>query len=69
MKNLRHLEKKLNIWFADKDLFKTAFIHKSFLNENKKRNISSNEKLEFLGDSVLSLIASQYLFEKYPLFS
>ena len=69
MKNLNYLENKINIRFNDKILLKTAFIHRSYLNENKKRNINSNEKLEFLGDSVLSLISSQYLFENYPLFS
>src|SRR3989338_5483275 len=67
--NLSELEKKLNIVFMDKNLLKTAFMHRSYLNENKKRKLESNEKLEFLGDSVLSLITSSYLFKKYPDFS
>jgi ribonuclease-3 len=69
MKSLKYLEKELNIFFNNKELLKNAFIHRSYLNENKKRTVVSNEKLEFLGDSVLSLISSQYLFINYPLYS
>jgi len=67
--NLSELEKKLNIVFMDKNLLKTAFMHRSYLNEHKKTKYESNEKLEFLGDSVLSLITSSYLFRKYPNYS
>lgn len=67
--NLSELEKKLNIVFMDKNLLKTAFMHRSYLNEHKKTKYESNEKLEFLGDSVLSLITSSYLFKKYPNYS
>lgn len=56
-------------WLKDKisqdPLFLTAFTHRSFLNETTEQ-IASNERLEFLGDSVLSLIISNYLFEKRP---
>lgn len=48
-------------------LRRQAFIHRSYLNESKER-ISSNERLEFLGDSILSFIVSKYLYEKYPNF-
>jgi len=63
---LYQLEKKINIYFKDKKLLKNAFIHRSYLNEHKDLKLCSNEKLEFLGDSVLSLITSVYLFKKYP---
>lgn len=53
--------------FNDQKLYKQAFIHRSFLNESKEK-ISSNERLEFLGDSILSFVVSKYLFEKYPNF-
>src|SRR3989339_1127353 len=60
------LEKKINIKFKDRDLLENVFIHRSYLNEHKKSDLQSNERLEFLGDSVLSLITSVYLFKKYP---
>ncbi len=54
--------------FQNKILFKRAFVHRSYLNEHKEEQIGSNERLEFLGDAVLELIVSLYLFKKYPLF-
>ncbi len=68
MKNLASLEKNIGITLKDKELLKNAFIHRSYLNENKSFHLHSNEKLEFLGDSVLSLISSVYLFKKFPTF-
>lgn len=58
---------KLNSLFNDKNLFRLAFIHRSYLNEAREET-SSNERLEFLGDSILSFVVSQYLFNKYPNF-
>lgn len=58
---------KLISLFNNKDLFRLAFIHRSYLNEAKEET-SSNERLEFLGDSILSFVVSQYLFNKYPNF-
>lgn len=66
MKDFRRLEQTIHIHFHDHKLLENAFIHRSYLNENKKCALPSNEKLEFLGDSVLSLITSQYLYTKYP---
>jgi ribonuclease-3 len=43
----------------------TAFTHRSYLNENRSRNLVSNERLEFLGDAVLELVATEYLYENY----
>ena len=62
------LEKTINIKFKDRNLLKNVFIHRSYLNEHKGFKLSSNERLEFLGDSVLSLITSVYLFKNYPEF-
>jgi len=61
-----NLEKIININFSDRKLLENAFIHRSFLNEHKNSHLKSNERLEFLGDSVLSLITSVYLFKNYP---
>ncbi|MCL4364179.1 ribonuclease III [Patescibacteria group bacterium] len=60
------LEKKISINFKNKSLLTNVFIHRSYLNEHKNFPIQSNERLEFLGDSVLSLITSVYLFKKFP---
>lgn len=60
--NLAKLEKKIGYFFKDKELLKKALTHRSYANEN---NIESNEKLEFLGDSILEFISSKYLFENY----
>lgn len=51
--------------FKNTELFEQAFTHRSYLNESKTQ-ISSNERLEFLGDSILSFLVSQYLYAKYP---
>lgn len=63
---LSNLEKLISIKFTNRDLLKNAFIHRSYLNEHKKFKGSSNERLEFLGDSVLSIIVSIFLFNKLP---
>ena len=60
------LEKKLGIKFKDKDLLAQAFCHRSYLNENPDFHLENNERLEFLGDAVLELIVTDYLFKTYP---
>src|SRR3990167_1061903 len=60
------LEKRIGITFKNKALFRNAFVHRSYLNEHSQFSLPSNEKLEFLGDSVLSLIASEHLYRNYP---
>lgn len=55
----------IDITLLDDDLLK-AFIHRSYLNEHRREVLQSNERLEFLGDSVLSLAVSRYLYESYP---
>jgi len=59
-------ETKINIKFKNDSLLHNAFIHRSYLNEHKNYKLPSNERLEFLGDSVLSLITSVYLFRNFP---
>ncbi len=59
------LQKKIGVTFTDPELLKLAFVHRSYLNEVKKIHMS-NERLEFLGDSVLSLLTSHYLYKTYP---
>src|SRR3989344_7017772 len=66
MHDFSALEKALKIKFKKKDLLVQAFIHRSFLNENPDFNLSQNERLEFLGDAVLELVVTEYLFLKYP---
>lgn len=63
---LDSLLKKIKVNFKNKDLLVNVFIHRSYLNEHKDYYLPSNERLEFLGDSVLSLITSVYLFKKFP---
>jgi ribonuclease-3 len=64
--DLKDAEKKIGIVFKDKELLKQAFTHRSFLNENKSSGLEHNERLEFLGDAVLELSVTNYLFNKYP---
>ncbi len=59
-------EEASGITFKNKELLRRAFTHRSFLNENRGAESSHNERLEFLGDAVLELIVTEYLFEKYP---
>ncbi|GIO21936.1 ribonuclease III [Oceanobacillus sp. J11TS1] len=59
---LSQLEQELGITFQQKELLKEAFTHSSYVNEYKKSKLKDNERLEFLGDAVLELAVSQYLF-------
>lgn len=63
---LAPLEENLNYKFKDIKLLKTALTHSSYANENNMKITENNERLEFLGDTILSLIVSQYLYKKYP---
>ena len=60
--NLKELETKIGYEFTNKELLKTALTHTSYAYEN---NVESNEKLEFLGDSILEFLSSKYLFHNY----
>jgi ribonuclease-3 len=56
---------KLHVTFNDINLLLTAFTHRSYLNEHKKTVTSHNERLEFLGDAVLELVVTEYLYKTY----
>lgn len=55
----------MGVEFKNKDLLIQAFVHRSYLNENPKFYLDQNERLEFLGDAVLELIVTEYLFKNY----
>ncbi len=59
-------EERISVSFNDKALLKQAFVHRSYLNENKEFPLGHNERLEFLGDAVLELVITDYLYGKYP---
>lgn len=59
-------EQKIAVGFKDKRLLETAFTHRSYLNENRAAGREHNERLEFLGDAVLELAVTEFLFKKYP---
>ena len=65
MERFELFEQKNNVTFKNKDLLKQAFIHRSYLNENRDLGIGHNERLEFLGDAVLELVVTDYLYNKY----
>ena len=60
---IEKLEESIVYTFKNKLLLKNALTHTSYANEN---NVKSNEKLEFLGDSILEFISSKYIYEKFP---
>lgn len=65
MVNFSEFEKRTGIVFNNKELLKQAFIHRSYINENPHSNLSHNERLEFLGDAVLELVVTDFLYKKY----
>ena len=60
------LEKKLGYSFSNRELLSEALNHSSYANEHRGAGISSNERLEFLGDSVLGFVTAEFLFKNYP---
>jgi len=65
-KNIEELEKKIKIQFKNKELLQTAVTHRSYLNENRSYKLDQNERLEFLGDAVLELVVTDYLYGNFP---
>jgi len=63
--NFKKVQEILKFKLKDEELFKTAFTHRSYLNEHPEYKNESNERLEFLGDSVLQLLSSEYLYKHY----
>ena len=66
LKKTEEIEKKIGYVFKDKKLFTLAFIHRSFFNEHRDQIDHHNERLEFLGDSILGLMISDYLYSQLP---
>lgn len=66
MKDFSGIERKLNITFTNKDLLTQAFLHRSYLNEHSGIGMTHNERLEFLGDAVLELVVTDFLYRTYP---
>ncbi len=64
--NFETIEKKIDYVFENKELLILAFVHRSFINEYKDGPLQHNERLEFLGDSVLGLIIADFLYHRLP---
>ena len=63
---IEDLEKKLEVKFNNIDLLQQALTHRSYLNEHREYKLDHNERLEFLGDAVLELVVTEYLYENFP---
>ena len=63
---MEELEQKLNYRFRNTDLLREAMSHSSYANEHRTEHLNSNERLEFLGDSVLGFVAAEFLFTQHP---
>lgn len=62
---LQELEHKLGVYFKNRELLLEALTHRSYLNEKEDWHLNHNERLEFLGDAVLELVVTEYLFKNY----
>lgn len=65
-KDLAPLQKTLGVQFKNESLLEQSLVHRSYLNENPGYALDHNERLEFLGDAVLELIVTEYLYKTYP---
>lgn len=65
-RNLKELEERIGYHFQDKALMKQAMTHSSYANEHRLGKLACNERLEFLGDSVLEVVSSDCLYHRYP---
>ncbi|MDO8517789.1 MAG: ribonuclease III [bacterium] len=65
-KDIKTFEDIVGVSFADAALLRQAFTHRSYINEHRGEAQGHNERLEFLGDAVLELISTHFLYEKYP---
>ncbi len=64
-KDFSPLEKAINLKFKNDDLLRQALVHRSFINEHPNFELDHNERLEFLGDAVLELVVTEYLYQHY----
>ncbi len=65
-KDFEKLAQHIGVDFSDINLLATACTHRSYLNENRNAGMEHNERLEFLGDAVLELVVTSFLYRKYP---
>lgn len=63
---LSELEERIGYTFSDRKLLERALTHSSYANEKWKNSLLSNERLEFLGDSILGFVVAEYLYRRYP---
>ena len=63
---LSELEAGLGYTFRDKSILENALTHSSYANENRERGLRDNERLEFLGDSILGFVVADYLYRSFP---
>lgn len=66
MPNFAEFEERIGYVFKKRELLEMAFTHRSYLNENRELKREHNERLEFLGDAVLELAVTEFLYAKYP---
>ncbi len=66
MNDFTEFEKIAGLDFTQKNLLRQAFVHRSYINENKNSGLEHNERLEFLGDAVLELVITDFLYRSYP---
>ena len=69
MADLTALQQTLGVSFNDVSLLEQALVHRSYVNENPVLSLTSNERLEFLGDAVLDLVVAEELYQNFPHFS
>lgn len=68
-KQFKEFQTEIGIHFENEKLLKQAFTHSSYVNEHRRKPYEDNERLEFLGDAVLELTVSKFLYLKYPMMS
>ena len=66
MPTVAELETQLGLRFKDRELLQQVFVHRSYLNEHRGFPLGDNERLEFLGDAVLELVVTEYLYKHFP---
>lgn len=66
MEKFAPFEERIGVVFKDKAILREAFTHRSYINETRERGLDHNERLEFLGDAVVELSVTDFLYKKYP---
>ncbi len=66
MRDIKEFQNRIGYQFKEEELLKQALTHSSFANERQLKKLSDNERLEFLGDAVLEIVSSEFLYLNYP---